>query len=248
MKGTFFSKPLEWNIETDKESWAQGDSVKGILRLKNHGTESVDIKDAGVAIAHAEIKKVHAKTEGALKIDVKELFTDAEIKAQESKELPFTLTLPANCAVTDKKASYYLTYGKNHSENHLMLKIEPKALFGKVIGLLDTFQRFKLKEYKATKNGVEYKLVPPTSRDMANLEGLNLTFSMEGENLQMDYDFQVRKLDTAGVTTKVNKVGVKIERTLTPKEFSLGRDMINQDILLKSIESVLAEVKLKSVF
>jgi hypothetical protein len=64
----------------------------------------------------------------------------------------------------------------------------------------------------------------------------------------MDYDFQVRKLDTAGVTTKVNKVAVKISRVLSPKEFSLGRDMINQDTLLKSIESVLAEVKLKSVF
>ena len=248
MKGTFFSKPLEWNIETDKESWTQGENVKGVLRLKNHGTEAIDLKDAGVAIAHAEIKKVHAKTEGAMKFDVKELFTDASINPQESKELPFSLTLPANCPVTDKKASYYLTYGKNHSENHLMLKIEPKALFGKVIGLLDTFQRFKLKEFKAAKNGVEYKLVPPTSRDMANLEGLNLIFTMEGENLQMDYDFQVRKLDTSGVTTKVNKAGVKISRILTPKEFSLGRDMINQDTLLKSIESVLAEVKLKSVF
>lgn len=248
MKGTFFSKPLEWNIETDHESWTQGGQVKGLLRVKNHGAEACDIKDAGVAIAHADIKKVHAKTEGAMKFDVTALFTESEIKPAATIELPFSLTLPENCAVTDKKASYYLTYGKNHSENHLMLKIEPKALFGKVIGLLDTFHRFKLKEYKSSKNGVEYKLIPPTSRDMANLESLALIFSMDGENLQMDYDFQVRKLDTAGVTTKVNKATVKIARTLTPKEFSLGRDMINQDTLLKSIESVLSEVKLKSVF
>lgn len=248
MKGTFFSKPLEWNIETDKESWTQGEAVRGTLRVKNHGTESVAFNTAGTAIAYADIKKVHAKTEGAMKFDVKNVFSDSEIKAGETKELSFDLTLPANCAVTDKKASYYLTYGQNHNENFLMLKIEPRALFGKVIGLLDTFHRFKLKEYKAAKNGVEYKMVPPTSRDMANLESLNLGLSMNGENLQMDYDFQVRKLDTAGVTTKVNKVGVKIQKILTPREFSLGRDMINQDTLLKSLESVLNEVKLKSVF
>ena len=71
MKGTFFSKPLEWNIETDKESWTQGESINGVLRLKNHGSESVDITNAGVAIAYADIKKVHARTEGAMKFDGK---------------------------------------------------------------------------------------------------------------------------------------------------------------------------------
>ena len=248
MKGTFFSKPLEWNIETDKESWAQGECVKGILRVKNHGPDSVNLNLSGVGLAHAEIKKVHARSEGAMKFDVKETFTECELKANESKELAFNLALPSNCAVTDKKASYYLAYGKEASENHLMLKIEPKPLFGKVIGLLDTFHRFKLKEYKAAKNGVEYKLIPPTSRDMANLESLNLMFSMSGENLQMDYDFQVKKLETESVTTKISKVGVKIQKVLTPKEYSLGKDMINQDTLLKSLESAISEVKLKSVF
>jgi hypothetical protein len=46
----------------------------------------------------------------------------------------------------------------------------------------------------------------------------------------------------------VNKAELKIEKTLTPKEYSLGKDMINQDQLLKSIEATLGEVKLKSVF
>ena len=248
MKGTFFSKPLEWNIETDKESWLQGENISGILRIKNHGSESVDLTDAGVAMAYADIKKVHSRTDGAMKFDAKTVFSDCELKSQEQKELPFTLKLPMNCPVTDKKASYYITYGKNHSENHLMLKIEPNALFSKVIGLMDTFFRFKLKEYKTAKNGVEYKLIPPTARDMANLDSLNLIFSMDGENLKMDYDFQVRKLDSSGPTNKLNKESVKIFKILTPREFSLGRDLINQDHLLKSIESVLSEVKLKSVF
>ncbi len=248
MKGTFFSKPLEWNIETDKESWTQGENITGVLRLKNHGSESVDLTDAGVAIAYADIKKVHARTEGAMKFDAKALFSEKELKGQEQKELSFSLTLPGNCAVTDKKASYYLAYGKNHSESHLMLKVEPKILFGKVISLMDTFFRFKLKEFKGVKNGVEYKLIPPTARDMANIDSLNLIFSMQGENLQMDYEFFVRKLDTAGVVNKINKLSVKIPKNLTPKEFSLGKDMINQDVLLKSIEGVISEVKLKSVF
>lgn len=248
MKGTFFSKPLEWNIETEKESWTQGESIKGVLRVKNHSAEEIDITGTGVGLAHADVKKVHARTEGAMKFEQKESFHQAKLAAQGTMELSFCLNLPPNSPVTDKKASFFLTYGKNHEENHLMLKIEPRILFGKVIGLLDTFHRFKVKEIKSGKSGVEYKLIPPTSRDLANVESLHLTFSMQGDTLQMDYDFQVRKLDTASVTTKVNKEGVRIKRQLSPKEYSLGKDMINQDALLKSLETAIGEVKLKSVF
>lgn len=248
MKGTTFNKPLEWNIEAQGESWPQGSLVNGTLTVKNHGTDSLPLTDVGVALAYADIKKIHARADGAMKFEVKKNFDTQELKSGESQTLSFSLPLPANCPVTDKKASFYLTYGRNFAENHLQLKVEPRALYQKIVGLLDTFHRFKLKEFKGTKNGVEYKLIPPTSREMANIESLNLSFSTEGENLHMVYDFQVRKLDTASVTTKVNKASCKLERTLTPKEYSLGKDMINQDQLLKSVESALSEVKMKNVF
>jgi len=34
-----------------------------------------------------------------------------------------------------------------------------------------------------------------------------------------------------------------MELTLTPKEYSLGMDMINQDVMLQRLESVIKEVK-----
>ncbi len=247
MKGTFFSKPLEWNIETTGESWQQGDTLKGVLKVKNHSTEKVNLADAGVALAYAEIKKVHSRADGALKPEVKESFKD-ELNGGESAEISFSFPISPNSPVTDKKASYYLGFGKNYSESNLQVKVEPKALFMKVIGLMDTFQRFKLKEFKGTKKGVEFKLIPPTSRDMANIESLLLTFSMDGENLHMKYDFQVKKLDHSSVTTKINKESATFEKILTPKEYSIGRDMINQDSLLKSVESVLSDIKIKAVF
>ncbi len=248
MKGTFFNKPLEWNIETQGESWNQGAPVLGTLKVKNHGTESIDLSSAGVGLAYADIKKVHAKDEKALKFDIKKNFEQTTLNGGDSLELSFSLELPYNCAVSDKKASYYLAYGRSFNENHLQLKIEPRALYTKIIGLMDTFQRFKVKEFKGTKNGVEYKLLPPTSRDMANIESLLLTFSMAETNLNLDFDFQVKKLDTSSITTKLNKESSKIKKTLTQKEYSLGRDMINQDQILKAIESVIAEVKLKTVY
>jgi hypothetical protein len=248
MKATFFNKPIEWNIETKEESWGQGDTVHGTLRVKNHGPDPISLKDAGVALAFAEIKKVHARTLGALKPDAKAFFSEGELPGSTTLELPFSLAIGANAPVSDKKGSMFLAYGRNLEENHLQLSVNPRPLFGKVIGLLDTFQRFKLKEYKTVKSGVEYKLLPPTSRDMANIDTLLLTFGMEQEVLKLTFDFQVKKLETSGVTNKISKSSVKIEKTLAPKEYSLGKDMIHQDSLLKIIESVVGEVKMKAVF
>lgn len=248
MKATFFNKPLEWNLETDQESWTQGGIIKGMLKVKNHSTSDISLANPGVGLAWAEIKKVHAKTDGALKIEVSQALDSSTIPASGNLELPFELKLSENSFVSDKKGTYFITYGQNALENHLQLKIEPRALFGKLIGLLDTFCRFKLKEFKSSKSSVEYKLIPPTARDMANLESLILCMSMNRDELNLKFDFQVKKLDTSGVTNKINKESIKLERTLAPKEYSLGKDMINQDKLLKVFEEVIAAVKLKSVF
>jgi hypothetical protein len=248
MKGTYFQKPLEWNIETPDESWQQGGKVRGILRVKNHGNEPASLKSCGAGLAYADIKKVHAKAEGILKPRPQMTFPEGDLAPGETKELNFELDLPANCPVSDKRATYFLTYGKDSKENHLQMNIQPRVLFGKLVSLLDTFQRFKLKEFKGTKNGVEYKLIPPTSREMANLDSLLLSLEMEGETLNLSFEFQVRKLDTSGVTNSIKKETAKIKKSLAPKEYSLGRDMINQDALLKMFESVIGEVKIKNAF
>ena len=248
MKGAFFQKPLEWSIETADESWQQGGKVRGTLRVKNHGTDPVKLASAGAGLAYADIKKVHAKTEGVLRPSPFLHFDSQDLAPGETKELPFDLELPANCPVSDKKATYFLTYGQGATENHLQLNITPRILFNKLVGLLDTFHRFKLKEFKGTKNGVEFKLIPPTSRDMANLESLLLGFEMEGEVLNLTFEFQVKKLDTSGVTNAIKKETAKLKRSLPPKEYSLGRDMINQDALLKMFEGVIGEVKIKNAF
>lgn len=247
MKGTFFSKPLEWNVETAGESWPQGSVLKGTLKVKNHGTEKITLINTGVGLALADIKKVQTRAEGALKPEKTTALT-GDLSPGQELEIPFSFDISANSAVTDKKSSYYLTFGKDFIEGQLQVKVEPKGLYLKIIGLLDTFHRFKLKEFKASKKGVEFKLIPPTSREMANVESLLLTFSMDQETLQLKFDFQVKKLDTSSVTNKIARESLVKEITLSPKEYSLGRDMINQDQILKALEGVLSQVKMQNIF
>jgi hypothetical protein len=248
MKGTFFNKPLEWNIETIGESWQQGHTLKGVLSVKNHGTEIVRLEESGVGLALAEIKKIQTRSPEALKLEKTKVFNAFELPPGSISKIDFSFELGANASVTDKKASYYLGYGRNFSESLLQVKVEPKSLYAKIVGLLDTFYRFKLKEFRASKSGVEYKLLPPTARDMANIDSLLLTFRMEEETLMLTFDFQVKKLDTSGISTKINKDRLSFSRALMPKDYSLGKDMIHQDSLLKTLEGAIGEAKMKAVF
>jgi hypothetical protein len=243
MKGTFFNRPLEWSLETFNESWTQGEMIKGKIAVKNHGSETINLKESGVALALADIKKVHTREEDVFKPVVLQELTEKDIAPNTTIEMEFNLLLPPNCAVSDKKKSFYITYGQKKVEGSLQLKIEPRPLFTKIISLLDTFYRFKLKEYKAAKDGVEYKLIPPASKDLAKLDELNLICAMEEEILCLEFNFQVKKLEMSGISTKIAKEKMTLKKQLSPKEYSLGKEMIHQDSLLKIINSTLAEVK-----
>jgi hypothetical protein len=57
VKGAFFQKPLEWQIDVTGEAWAQGDPIKGELRVKNLGDSPLSLEGAGVKLSYADIIK-----------------------------------------------------------------------------------------------------------------------------------------------------------------------------------------------
>lgn len=246
MKGAAFLKPIEWQIDIEGESWAQGSPITGVLRAKNTSGEAVPLL-GGLQLAVAEMKKVHARDAIAFKTEAEFKWSEATLAAGAEAQLPFSFTLPANCSVTDKKASFYAAYGPTFKEANLQLNVVPRKLFVEITRLMETFQRFKPKDIKSGKGAVEFKLIPPTSRDFAHVEALHLSQSLAGDQLQLDFLFKVKTLDTQSVTTKVAKDEKRITKLLSPREYLLGRDMLNQDGVLKAIDEVLSSVKMKGL-
>jgi hypothetical protein len=247
VKGAFFQKPLEWQLEVTGESWAQGEKITGVLTVKNTSSEAVGLSGAGLHIGVADIKKIHARDEKALKSEFQSLLSASQIAGGETLTWPFEFVISANAAITDKKASYYVTYGPSAKESSLQLNIVPRKLFGEITKVFETFQRFKPKDIKGVKGAVEYKLIPPTSREYAHVEALLLEQSLNNDVLQLKYTFKVKTLDTASVTTKVAKDEKVFLQELTSKQYSLGRDMPNQDGILKALDEVLNQVKMKGL-
>lgn len=247
MKGTFFAKPLEWNITVTGESWRQGDQVSGEVTLKNHSPETLPLTGMALIFAQGDIRKVHARDPKAFKLSDSLKDLPAELAAGQTLTLPIHFTLPANCAVTDKRTSFYLGYGKDGQEANLQLKVEPRRIFTDVTKLMETFQRFKPKDYKAVKEGVEFKFLAPASRDWAHVESLLLTLAMNGENMEMSFLFNVKTIDTKSITTALAKETREFKRVLSPRDYSFGKDMPNQDGIMKALDSVLLEVKSKGL-
>lgn len=247
MKAISIAKPFELSIETKDETWAQGAAVTGLLKIKNLESSDHEFIGHSVAIGHADIKKVHAKTAGCFKISQNVEVPAQKIKGKSSLEFPFEFKLDHNISVSDKKSSFHLLYGNLQSPFHMQLTILPQPLFLEIIKLFDTFFRFKVKEYKGTTKGIDYIFTPPTSREYASVESLSLSLSTKEQDLILDFTFNLKKLDLTGISNKLVKEVKTISKTLTPKEYLMGKNFLDQDKLLKSLEAVLSEVKRKEL-
>lgn len=248
MKGTVFLKPLEYSLETVGEKWHQGDKLKGVLKIKNHSSEKIELPLLKVAICEGLYKKIKAKdAKGWSTILENTLSEGMTINPSEEKEYAFEFKLNENCSVTDKNGSLYLAFFDKDEKipaGHIELVIEPKVVIQQILQILESFLRFKVKEIKNVKGMVEVKLVPPTSRELSNVDGLLLSLSEVEKNLTMKYFFNLRVLNLAGTTMQSEKTTKEMEQKFTSKQYMIY-DSINQDFITASVQEILNGVKTK---
>ncbi|MFN8371195.1 MAG: hypothetical protein U0T83_11305 [Bacteriovoracaceae bacterium] len=253
MKGNFNQNDLFWEIETKGEQWEQGQTISGALSVSNKGNKTVTVSNASVNLAFADFKKVFAGNSSAFNFTQKfELPSNLTLKSDQKETLLFEFKLDLNAFISDKKSSFYLTYGIEGEQKHLQLLIIPKPIFLKVVELLENFYRFKCVETKGNKKGVEFKFKAPASKELATVEGLSLIQRLEDNILCIDFTFDINKIDllassnsTKPTTKKESKV---FSLKLNPKEYLYTKDILNQEFLLKKLEEVIAEVKVKGFF
>ncbi len=253
MKGNFNQSDLFWEIETKGEQWEQGSLVAGTLSVTNLGSKTAKISAGSVHLATADFKKVFAGSASAFTINQKVEFpANLNLKSNQKESLPFEFRLDINAAISDKKSSYYLTYGNVGEQKHLQVMVTPKNIFLKVVELLENFYRFKCVETKAIKNGVEFKFKAPVSKELASVTGLSLMQKLDENSLCLDFTFDINKIDllmSANASKPATKKEIKeFSLKLAPKEYLYTKDILNQEFLLKKIEEIIAQVKIKGFF
>ncbi|MFN7684539.1 MAG: hypothetical protein ACK5QT_03910 [Oligoflexia bacterium] len=258
MRGTFFQAPIEIRIEIQGEKWKQGDIVSGTVTFKNRGTAPAKAAEATVSLARGTLKKVQKKDPAG--IDVVE--THALEAAGLASELapgaeltkPFSFKLGANAFVTDSVTSLFVVVGKlaagQASWPVLQLKVEPSDIIAEFVKTLTIEHHFAFKDYRATKNGVQAKLDPPDGQSYSSLEGLDLNFWFEGgapnqgpeeqEQLQVDYNFTVKKLQANIASTTYKNETQAVTQALTRPQYLTPSGRVNFEEIRKAIVGALA--------
>jgi len=248
MKAFFVSQPYQWSIDLKGESWEQGSEIEGILEIKNLGSTISNLTSTSIKLCFGDIKKAHQRELSALKLKKEVRFELKALSPMAAQSYEFKIKIEENDPIMDKKSSFFLIYGEETKENHLLIPTKNKEIYTKLSQLLETFYRFKLKEIKNGKKNLEFKYTPPTSRDYAGIESLVLGFSFGEQTIDIEINADKKVLDTASVTTKLSKEEIKKTLHLHHKKLILGKGMIDQDYALKELKNVFDEIKMKDLF
>ena len=205
MKATLIVKPIEYGIEAFGEKWKQGEKLKAVMKLKNHGNEKIERPFLNVTLCSGNYKKVKAHHSEAWDIIIKiELLQNLTLNPNEEKEFHFEFLLPEDCRITDKDGSLYLAYQDNENENwplgHMELVIDPKIVMKQFLEIFENFLRFKVGQIKYSKGMVEIKLKPPGSRELSHVDSLVLRMSEVNKTLRLEYLFNLRMLEMNGAS------------------------------------------------
>lgn len=237
MKGAFFNQNREYRLETEKESWAQGDPIRGALSVRLHG--AAPAVHAKVLLAHGDLKAVRAKSADAF-----EVLAEAAISDANGGQWEFPTD--RNVAITDSGGSLFLLYGAAdappESLGQLQLTVKPAEVVEKFLDVLRTRFRFVQKFVKAEKHGMHAKLMPPESKALAFVEQLILRFSFADEALNLTYEFTVHAFEATESAVASKKKKKKREIQLSPADYRTASGRWNDERFEAEIASALAEV------
>jgi hypothetical protein len=243
MKGTFFNKPIEYNINISGESWKQGDQLSGTFTVIEHSKVGINKSKYGCHLCFCKIKKFNSKDIKAIKVlESKKLISD-------KNELNFTFDLRQNCPITDSIGSLYIIYGDIDSpfeSGSLQLKITPISPILYFTQIFEQFYRFKLRAFKNKKDNIEVLVIAPDSKEWVGIQKMAIQMKMVGDELNLLFNINIKKLDFSNDLNKTKDEKIEIIKVLTKNQYELY-GIANQDGIKKVIDEVLNEIKIKPI-
>ncbi len=251
MKGTFLNNQIEYKILLNGEQWLQGQTITGSLKISNHSSNDFQLCEVGHFLCLGSPKKIKTKDKAAFSVLEKSIFPEQTVKAKQSASLPISYELPDDAHLSDKTKSLYLCSGKEESfyeTGYLPLNIGPLQIISGFLDIFSNFYKFKIKTIKSKKDYVEAVMVIPSSKEFASVEKLKILSRVKDKNLELNYVFNLKKIDFNASTNTLKNEIKEIPILMEPKQYQFYGESLNQEEILKSIEGVLEQVKVKSFF
>ncbi len=250
MKGTVFQGSLQFHVEIEGEAWTPGQTLRGKLQVTNQGTSAVNLAQVGITLAYGNYKKVKASDPKAFTaVTTKTFDSAAELAPGSTSELTWSIVLEDTAPITDKAGSLFLVFGNLSDKTkggHLLLTVGPRLIIQEYLKIFENFFRFKAKELRQKDDAIQIKMAAPSSKEFSSTEGLLLFIKNQAGNLDLKYEFTIKKLGYKQGGVELEKNELVFNYNLAHKDFMLGKDMIDQDKMLTHFNEVLNQVKMKA--
>ena len=141
MKGLFFSKPLEFRLETPAEQLAQGDEIAGSLSVVNRGGGET-LTGLQVGLAHALLKDIKSGADHPFNEMAREVLAPpTPLKPGEERKADWKFSLPGDCPITSKEGTLFLLYGGDLNQPGQWTKLDLQvAPCMEIQGLITTLE------------------------------------------------------------------------------------------------------------
>ncbi|MBI2519155.1 MAG: sporulation protein [Bdellovibrio sp.] len=250
MKGTVFQGNLQFHVDIQGEAWTPGQMLRGQLNVNNQGSAPINLAQVGITLAHGLYKKVKASDPKAFTAFTTQTFgSDAELPPGQANQLTWSIPLEETAPITDKAGSLFLVFGNLADKTkggHLLITVGPGFIIQEYLKIFENFFRFKAKELRQSKDMIQIKMTPPTSKEFSSTEGLLLFIKNQAGKLDLKYEFTIKKLGYTQGSVAMEKKELIFSYSLAQKDFMLGKDMIDQDKMLAHFNEVLNQVKMKA--
>ena len=252
MRSVFIQRPVEYHLEAKGEEWCQGDLVKGTLRIKNTGSDIVEIDTLQILLTYGLSKKIKAGQPDWNLVQQLQLATSLKLSSQEEHSFEWTILLSTDCAITDQNGGLFLLYGNSKiltTGGKIDLRVKLMPVLQNFLQTFETQFRFARKYEKYKDGWTEVKLVPPpNSKEYPTLEQALCNLRIRENELQVQYEFKVQALGKVGDAMKAVHKKKTTEQSFKPEQYLQAGGFPNRLFFREQIKDALQDAKPGSLF
>lgn len=247
MRGLYFAKPLEYRLEVPRDTFVQGEPLKGTLIVTNRDSQTLSQLTLQVGLAYGIYKEL--KAEGARVLQILERTTLAEdfsLKAGQEKRVEWELPLGLGSPIQSKEGGPFLLYGgdlaKPEARGQIDLPVQLAPSLAAFFTTLENHFAFELRGSKCSEGVLEGRFKPPSS--YPTLEELTVLVSLDGKSVKVEFQGRGKGLkrgEEGGVATK--KRGAK--KSIPAEQFIPRSGVPNRTLYRSLVEELLPEIAVR---
>ena len=190
MRGLYFAKPLEYRLEVPRDTFVQGEPLRGTLSVTNRDSKAHSKLALHIGLAYGNFKEI--KSEGVKALQVLERVTLAEnfsLKPDQDKQVEWELPMGLGAPIQSKEGGPFLLYGgdldKPESRGQIDLPVQLAPPLAAFLTTIENHFAFELRGSRCVDGLLEGRFKPPSS--YPTLDELTVELRVDAKAVNVEF-------------------------------------------------------------